>query len=144
MEAPLTRGVAQGSVLGLALFLICVNNLEQGILSKVAKIADNTKIEETVASVKHCEALHSELTKLAYWNDKWQISFNVDKRKVIHIGNNNFSFRYQMQGHELDVVKQEEDLGVIISNTRKKCDQWISAIKRNEYDVGFNLQELFL
>jgi len=37
-------GVLQGSVLEALLFLICINDLDLGILNKLLKFADDTKI----------------------------------------------------------------------------------------------------
>ena len=39
-----SNGDPQGSVLGLNLFLILINNLEDGVQSRVLKFADNTKL----------------------------------------------------------------------------------------------------
>ena len=33
--------------------------------------------------------LQEDIDKLVEWANKWQMSFNVDKRSVMHIGNNN-------------------------------------------------------
>ena len=56
--------------------------------------------------------------------------FNVDECKVMHIGEKNPNFKYHLQGHELSEVKQEKDLGVIISNTLKMSDQCSAASKK--------------
>ena len=51
------------------------------------------------------------------------MSFNIDKCKVIHIGDKNPNFRYKMRDQGLDKVKQEKDFGVIINCNLKVSDQ---------------------
>ena len=99
------------------------------ILSKVAKFPDDTKLRSPATCIRNCNKIQSDLVKLADGSDKWQMCFNVhvDKCKVMHIGDNNPNFKYQMHGHELSKVRQEKDLGVIISNYLKTSDQCTAA-----------------
>ena len=56
--------------------------------------------------------------------------FNTDKCKVMHIGDKNPNFKYKMRDQELDKVKQEKDLGLIINCNLKVSDQCIAASKK--------------
>ena len=42
--------------------------------------------------------------------------FNVDKRKIMHIGYNNGKAKYEMNGKYLEEVIEERDLGVIMQS----------------------------
>ncbi len=65
------------------------------------------------------DKLQNDLDRLISWEQKWQMNFNVDKCKVLHIGSNNDRVKYSMNGVQLSKVDQEKDLGVIISNDLK-------------------------
>ena len=54
----------------------------------------------------------------------------------MHIGNKNLKFKYKMRDQELDKVKQEKDLGVIINCTLKVSDQYIPASKKANMMLG--------
>ena len=64
------------------------------------------------------------------------MSFNTDKCKVMHISDNNPSFKYKMCDQELDKVKQENDLGVIINRNLKVSDQCIAVSKKANMMLG--------
>ena len=75
-------GVPQGSVLGSLLFLIYMNDLEDEISSNVSKFSDDTKIFRELKGNKDCSILQSDLDKLVYWSQRWQMEFNVKKCNV--------------------------------------------------------------
>ncbi|CAM5109917.1 unnamed protein product [Eretmochelys imbricata] len=117
------NGVPQGTVLGPVLFNIFINDLEKGVKSEVAKLADDTKIFKIVKSQADCKELQKDLSKLGDWATKWQMKFNVDKCKVMRIGKHNPNNTYTMMGSKLAVTTQERDLGVIVDCSLKTSTQ---------------------
>jgi len=82
------------------LFLIFINNPDEDITSNIVKFADDTKIFKEVRNSTDCSQLQADLAKLVLWAKKWQMEFNVDKCKVMHVGNSNSSSNYYMEGSE--------------------------------------------
>ena len=80
--------VPQGSVLGPIFFLIYANDINEGLTYKIWKFADDTKITSKITITTDKLQFQSNLDTVS-WSEKWQIIFNVDKCKVLHIGNNN-------------------------------------------------------
>jgi len=109
-------GVPQGSVLGPVLFLIFMNNLDCGIFSSILKFANDTKLFSIVNSHDHSQILQHDLCKLTDWSHDWQMAFNVDKCKVMHIGQTNIHSKHYMNGVELGNTTEEKDLGVIVAD----------------------------
>ena len=72
-EISVLSGVPQGSVLGPILFLIYINDLEDGISSKVLKFADGTKVFRKVTNDTDKQSLQDDLDKLVKWSEKWQM-----------------------------------------------------------------------
>ena len=63
-----------------------MNGLEDEISSNVLKFADNTKIFRELKDNKDCSRLQSELDKLVFWSQKWQMEYNVihsEKRLLV-------------------------------------------------------------
>uniref|UniRef100_K7F105 Reverse transcriptase domain-containing protein n=1 Tax=Pelodiscus sinensis TaxID=13735 RepID=K7F105_PELSI len=131
-----TSGVPQGSVLGPILFNLFINDLEKGVSSEVVKFADDTKLFRIVKTEADCEGLQEDLTKLSEWATKWQMKFNVDKCKVMHIGKNNPNYTYSMMGANLAMTNQERDLGVIVDSSLKTSTQRAAAVKKANRMLG--------
>ena len=81
-----SSGVSHGSVLGPILFVIFINDIEDGICGNILKFADDTKLFCQVVSDINCAKLRADLRKLYNWSEDWKMLFNVDKCKIMHFG----------------------------------------------------------
>ena len=86
---PVTSGVLQGSVLGLLLFLIYVNDLPDCLVPPVqAKIfADDTKLYVAHSS-DSISPLSLSLSNFCIWSQSWQLNIAFQKCNVISFKHN--------------------------------------------------------
>ena len=125
-----TSGVPQGSVLGPLLFLIYINDLDSGIVSKLVKFADNTKIGGVANTVAAAKVIQNDLDSIQNWADTWQMKFNREKCKVLHAGNKNVHYKYHMGDTEIEEGIYEKDLGVYVDSEMSSSRQCGEAIKK--------------
>ena len=80
--APILSGVPQGSVLGPLLFLIYINDLECGIISKIKFFADDTSLYSIVKDpVTSTIELNHDLKLISEWARQWKMKFNPEPTK---------------------------------------------------------------
>ena len=91
-------GVPQGSVLGPILFLVYINDLEEGVTGKILKFADDTNLFRKVKEIGDNFFLQDDIDKLVKWSEKWQMLFNFGKCKCLHTGLRNTGMNYEMGG----------------------------------------------
>jgi len=104
--------VLLGSVLCPLLFVIYINDIDEFInVSHILKFADDTKIYHVVNSSTGIENLRSDLHNLVAWSNEWQMLFNIEKCKVMHLDYNNPKADYVIDGSVLLCVREEKDLG---------------------------------
>jgi hypothetical protein len=123
-EAPVDSGVPQGTVLGPTLFSIFIDDLEEEIKRcklevKVVKFADDTKGGKIITTTEDRDKLQMALDCLCDWAEKWGMSFNLAKCKIMHIGPNNPCYEYFMRGTKLGTTDEERDIGVTITKNLK-------------------------
>jgi hypothetical protein len=123
--------------------------------------ADDTKIYNTVKNTSQKVQLQSDLDRLVDWADKWQLRFNADKCKLIHLGKNNEQQDYSMRRHGCNdrvmMLKStmEKYLGVIIDNELKfskhiegqvnKANKGLGLIRRSfEFLDAEAMRQLFV
>ena len=116
--ASVKSGVPQGSVLGLILFVAFINDLPGAVSSMCAMYADGTKVHGPVNNSEDGNKLQKDLDALVEWADTWQLRFNADKCKILHMEKNNEKRCYKMRKHgssdrvSLEHSEIERNLGV--------------------------------
>ena len=129
-------GVPQGSVLGPLLFLIFINDLDIDIKNWILKFADDTKLFGKIQDVSDVQKFQNDIDKLMKWSEEWQMLFNTSKCKVMHVGRLSFQRQYYMNKQQLELVRQEKDLGITISNDLKVSQQCQQAYNKASKILG--------
>ena len=70
-------GVPQGSVLWHILFLVYVNDLEEGVTGSILKYADDTKLFRKTKEIGDKQNLQDDIDKLVKWCEKWQMLYSI-------------------------------------------------------------------
>ena len=75
-------GVPQGSILGPLLFLVCINDLADGLSSNAKLFADDTSLFSAIHNVDtSASELNNDFYQINKWTLQWKMSFNPDPRK---------------------------------------------------------------
>ena len=123
----------QGSALGPILFLVYINDLEEGVTGKILKFVDDTKLFTKTKEIGDKFFLQDDIDKLVKWSEQWQMLFNFGKCKCLHIGPRNTSMTYEMGGTILSITVKEKYLGVTMNANMKVSEQCrIAASKGNQ------------
>ena len=129
-------GIPQGSVIGPILFVIFINDMPSHIKHNFCKLfADDCKLFGNVQADED-NTVQLDLTNLEDWSKSWQQPFNAKKCKAMHLGTNNPNHSYKLNGHILETVNSEKDLGVIIDDSLKFHLQTAAATKKANQILG--------
>ena len=102
-----------------------------GVSSDVLKFADDTKLFREVASRQDSICVQEDLNRLVEWARIWQMQFNENECKVMHLGGRNEKFSYTMNNHVLEETTLEKDLGIQASSDLK-----VSIHCQYSYNIG--------
>ena len=80
--AHVVAGVPQGSVLGLLMFLLHINDITADIKSNIRIFADDVSLFHIVEDPLTCfDELQHDLIKISVWANHWHLCFNPDITK---------------------------------------------------------------
>ena len=82
--------------------------------------ADYIKLYQIICGSEDCLQLQEDII-LQQWSEKWFLSFNVTKCKILHIGNNatNCIHHYTLYWVDLELLGDIRDLGIQIDSKLK-------------------------
>ena len=123
------------------MFNIFVNDLPSVVQSPLVLFADDAKLYRAIKSDDDYSKLQQDLDNLCQWSREWQLCFNVDKCKVLHIGFNQQYRRYKLGEDFINTSDVERDLGILIdskltfhehcSTTAAKANKLLGMFRRS-------------
>ena len=117
---PVLSGVPQGSVLDPILFILYIDDISTICFnSKVSYklFADDFKLYSKLTTDLDQASLQSALGRLQQWCIDWQMTININKCHVLHLGKNNKEIHYCLNGNLIDTQQSVADLGVEVDCT---------------------------
>ena len=91
-------------MLGPALFIIYINDFDGNYLSSVLEFADDTTLYSNICTCDLMDRLQCDVDKMSEWSTKWQMLFNADKCKCLHVGHSYPSVSYSTGDVEIKNV----------------------------------------
>ena len=132
-------GVPQGSVLGPCLFLFYINDLPNGLASKVRLFADDAISYMTIDNQQDAHNLQQDLNRIGEWAKKWTMVLNTEKCKVITISRkrNKIQHAYHLNNTPLEAVTSAKYLGVTITSDLKWTQHINTVVNKANSTLAF-------
>ena len=135
---PVTSGVIQGSVCGSKLFKLYNNDLPEVIppAVKAYLFADDTKLTKIIRTIADCLVLQVAICSAASWSALWQLTLNIIKSIVQHLGRSNSKYNYHLSGLTLESCNHVKVLGITMSKDllyHKHIENITSAVVKRFY-----------
>ncbi|KAJ3652364.1 hypothetical protein Zmor_018337 [Zophobas morio] len=138
-SAEVLSGVPQGFVVGPLLFIVYTADLGNIITSPFAMYPDDIKLYKKSSNSL---LLQEDLFRIGNWSGDWLLPLNNDKCNVLHIGNNNPKYRYNLDGKQLTQLSCCRDLG-IITDSGLTCSHHVACIVKKAHSLLSLLRKTF-
>ena len=95
----------------------CINDLLE-VISPAVKVylfADDTKLTKIIRTIADCLVLQAAFCSAASWTALWQLTLNIIKSIVQHLGRSNPKYNYHLSGLTLESCDYVKDLGITVS-----------------------------
>ena len=103
--SPVLSGVPQGTMIGLILFLLYIDDIATGINSRMRLFADDGIIYHEIQDNNDHTLLHEDVSKLQSWSECWQMTFKPEKCFVLTITNKHSPSQF---GYHINNVRLEK------------------------------------
>ena len=141
---PVNAGVCQGSILGLTLFLLHIDDLPDDIFCDIAIFADNTTLYSKCGNASDlwqelelASELESGLQDTVGWGRKWLVDFNAGKTLVLFdVPDNAVAINVKMDGSVFEEKSSFKILGLTFSSKLDWGSSFISIAKTASEKIG--------
>ena len=144
-EYPVNAGIPQGSILGVTLFLLYINDLPDDVICNIAIYADDTTLyckcdqaSDLWQQLELASELESELRDTVDWGRTWLVDFNAGKTQLVSFdwSKNTGAIDVKMDGSVLEEKTFFKMLGLTFSSKLDWASYIVSIAKTASKKIG--------